>query len=174
MTIGVILFLTYGNLRGVKEAGKAFALPTYLFVLSMFVVFACGLWRGLTHGFTTFTPGAGSMELGHHSGLLSIASIFILLRAFANGGSSLTGLEAISNGVSLFRSPEGRNARITMNIMSGLLGTLVFGVSWFASQMKVIPYISGTPSVISVIAKSILVMEPWDISGLHSLSSQRW
>lgn len=156
MTIGVIVLLTYGNLRGVKEAGKAFALPTYLFVLSMFMVFAIGIWREFSHGLSPVAHNAGLMALGHHSGLLSIASIFILLRAFANGGSSLTGLEAISNGVSLFQSPEGKNARITMNIMSGLLGTLVFGVSWFASHLKVIPYSSGTPSVISVIAKSIL------------------
>ncbi len=156
MTIGVIIFLTYGNLRGVKEAGKAFALPTYLFVLSMFVVFGLGLWREFTHGLTASVQNGETMQLGNHSGLLSVASIFILFRAFANGGSSLTGLEAISNGVSLFKSPEGKNARITMNIMSGLLGTLVFGVSWFASHLKVVPYSSGTPSVISIIAKSLL------------------
>ncbi len=156
LTIAVILLLSYGNLRGVKEAGKAFALPTYLFVLSMFVVFAIGIYRQIFGHLVVVEPANGLMALGHHSGLLTIASIFILLRAFANGGSSLTGLEAISNGVSLFHSPEGRNARITMNIMSGLLGTLVFGVSWFATHLKAIPYESGTPSVISVISKAIL------------------
>jgi amino acid transporter len=156
MTVAVILLLTYGNLRGVKEAGKSFALPTYLFVLSMFVVFALGIWRELTGQLHPVARLSGEMALGHHAGLLTIASIFILLRAFANGGSSLTGLEAISNGVTLFQSPEGRNARITMNIMSGLLGSLVFGVSWFASHLQVVPFTSGTPSVISVLAKSIL------------------
>ncbi len=156
MTIGVILFLTYGNLRGVKEAGKSFALPTYLFVLSMFVVFAIGIWKEIFGNLHHIANPTGTMALGHHAGLLTVASIFILLRAFANGGSSLTGLEAISNGVSLFKSPEGRNARITMNIMSGLLGSLVFGVSWFASHLQVVPYNSGTPSVISILAKSIL------------------
>ncbi len=156
MTIAVILLLTYGNLRGVKEAGRSFAAPTYLFVLSMFVVFALGIWRELFGHLHHVTRISGEMTLGNHAGLLTIASVFILLRAFANGGSSLTGLEAISNGVSLFKSPEGRNARITMNIMSGLLGTLVFGVSWFASHLQVVPFNSGTPSVISVIAKSIL------------------
>ena len=156
MTIGVILFLTYGNLRGVKEAGRSFALPTYLFVVSMFVVFALGIYQELAGHLHHVADPSGTMSLGHHSGLLTVASVFILLRAFANGGSSLTGLEAISNGVSLFKSPEGRNARITMNLMSGLLGTLVFGVSWFASHLQVVPYTSGTPSVISVIAKTIL------------------
>ena len=156
LTIGVILFLTYGNLRGVKEAGKSFALPTYLFALSILTVFGIGIWKELVGKIHPLAASQGTMVLGHHAGLLSIASVFILLRAFANGGSSLTGLEAISNGVSLFKSPEGRNARITMNIMSGLLGTLVFGVSWFASKLQVVPYTSGTPSVISVIAKTIL------------------
>jgi amino acid transporter len=156
LTIAVIFLLTYGNLRGVKEAGKSFSLPTYLFVISMFVVFMLGIYQEFNGHLHQVPLQSGTMELGHHSGLLSIASVFILLRAFANGGSSLTGLEAISNGVSLFQSPEGKNARITMNIMSGLLGTLVFGVSWFASRLKVVPYTSGTPSVVSVIAKSIL------------------
>ena len=140
ITIGVILFLTYGNLRGVKEAGKSFALPTYLFVLAMFVVFGFGIYREFAGTVPQVpTTGEGLFSLGHSQGLLTIASVFILLRAFANGGSSLTGLEAISNGVSLFEAPEGRNARRTMNIMSGLLGTLVFGVSWFAHSMHVVP-----------------------------------
>lgn len=157
LTIAVIVLLTFGNLRGVKEAGKSFALPTYLFAGSMAVVFLIGIIRSITGSLhASHVEAAGQMVLGTHAGLLSVASIFILLRAFANGGSSLTGLEAISNGVSLFKSPEGRNARITMNIMSGLLGTLVFGVSWFAKELQVVPYSSGTPSVISVIAKTIL------------------
>ena len=157
ITIGVSGLLTYANLRGVKEAGKSFALPTYLFAISMLTVFAIGLIKdfkgGLGHLSTT---GSGLMPLGHSTGFLSIASVFILLRAFANGGSSLTGLEAISNGVSLFKVPEGRNARQTMNFMSGLLGTLVFGVSWFAIRLHAVPYDSGAPSLISVIAKNIV------------------
>ena len=157
LTIGVILLLTYGNLRGVKEAGKSFALPTYLFVLAMFGVFTAGIVKMFHHSLPVLsTTAPGLFEMGHGHGLLTIASVFILLRAFANGGSSLTGLEAISNGVSLFVAPEGRNARRTMNIMSGLLGTLVFGVSWFAHSMHATPYVSGTPSVVSVIAKGVL------------------
>ena len=79
-----------------------------------------------------------------------------MLRAFANGGSSLTGLEAISDGVALFQQPEAVNARRTLFIMSGLLGTLVLGVSWFAHRIYAMPYESGTPTVISQIAKTIV------------------
>ncbi|CAN2222117.1 PotE Amino acid transporters [Candidatus Nanopelagicaceae bacterium] len=155
MIFAVICLLTYGNLRGVKEAGKAFAFPTYFFVGSMFIVFGMGLWR-LSNGtlpvLETDLPGA--VEVGTEQGLLTFAAVFILLRAFANGGSSLTGLEAISDGVALFKEPEAVNARRTLVIMSTLLGILVLGVSWFAHHIHAMPYESGVPTVISQIAKA--------------------
>ena len=83
------------------------------------------------------------------------ASVFILLRAFANGGSSLTGLEAISNGASAFRPPEGRNARRVLVVMSLVLGSLVAGVSLLAAFTHATPYISGFPTVISQEAQEV-------------------
>ena len=157
MILLVIVLLTYGNLRGVKEAGKAFAFPTYFFVGSMFIVFTMGLYRqfnGTLVKLSVEQPGA--IEIGESQGLLTFAAIFILLRAFANGGSSLTGLEAISDSVALFKSPEHVNARRTLYTMSALLGTLVLGVSWFAHKIHAVPYESGTPTVISQIAKAIV------------------
>jgi len=157
MILAIIVLLTYGNLRGVKEAGKAFALPTYLFVGSMFIVFAIGMYRyfsGTLPMLETDLPGA--VPLGEPSGLLTFAAIFILLRAFANGGSSLTGLEAISDGVALFKAPEHINARRTLVIMSCLLGSLVLGVSWFAHKIHAMPYESGTPTVISQVVKAAM------------------
>jgi hypothetical protein len=91
---------------------------------------------------------------------LTFAAIFILLRAFANGGSSLTGLEAISDGVALFKTPEHINARRTLVVMSTLLGSLVLGVSYFAHKIYAMPYESGTPTVISQIAKTTLGDSP--------------
>ena len=155
MIFTVIAILTYGNLRGVKEAGKAFAFPTYFFVGCMFIVFGMGLWR-LSNGtlpmLETDLPGA--FPLGEEQGLLTLAAVFILLRAFANGGSSLTGLEAISDGVALFKAPEHVNAKRTLVIMSTLLGTLVLGVSYFAHHIHAMPYENGVPTVISQIAKA--------------------
>ena len=157
MILLVIIFLTYGNLRGVKEAGKVFALPTYFFILCMFIVFSMGLYRHFTGTLEVLaTNNPGAIEVGESQGLLTFAAIFILLRAFANGGSSLTGLEAISDGVALFEQPEHVNARRTLFMMSGILGTLVLGVSWFAHKIYAMPYESGTPTVISQIAKSIV------------------
>jgi amino acid transporter len=157
MILLVIVLLTYGNLRGVKEAGKAFAMPTYFFIGCMFIVFGMGIYRVINGSLETLaTNNPGAVPLGEGHGLLTFAAIFILLRAFANGGSSLTGLEAISDGVALFQQPEHVNARRTLFIMSGLLGTLVLGVSWFAHKIHAMPYESGTPTVISQIAKTIV------------------
>lgn len=157
MIFGVIAFLTFGNLRGVKEAGKAFAAPTYFFVGCMAIVFGMGTWRLINGTLPKLDPYAeGAVHIGTEQGLLSAAAIFILLRAFANGGSSLTGLEAISDGVALFKAPEHTNAKRTMVIMSTLLGSLVLGVSWFASHIHAVPYEDESPTVISQIAKAAL------------------
>jgi amino acid transporter len=157
MTLAVIVLLTYGNLRGVKEAGKAFALPTYFFVGSMAIVFTVGIYRDLTGTLPQLSTNVeGAVPIGSEQGLLTLAAIVTLLRAFANGGSSLTGLEAISDGVMLFKTPEHVNARRTLIVMSSILGTLVLGVSWFAHRIYALPYESGTPTVISQIAKAIL------------------
>ena len=157
MVIGIILFLAYANLRGVKEAGKLFALPTYLFVFSMFTVFGIGIYRDLNGSLPVLDPNQpGTLPLGEEQGLLTMAAIFILLRAFANGGSSLTGLEAISDGVGLFEKPEYKNARRTLLVMATLLGSLVLGVSYFAHKIYAMPYEDESPTVISQVAQAIL------------------
>lgn len=162
MIFAVIAFLTFGNLRGVKEAGKAFAAPTYFFIGCMAIVFGMGIWRLINGTLPTLDPYAeGAVHIGESQGLMSAAAIFILLRAFANGGSSLTGLEAISDGVALFKAPEHTNAKRTMVIMSTLLGTLVLGVSWFATHIHAVPYEDESPTVISQIAKAALGEGPF-------------
>ena len=157
LTVGVVLLLFYGNLRGVREAGRLFALPTYFFVVSMLVVIVLGIGRELTGNLPHYNVHvAGAFPVGSGHALFSAAALFVLLRSFANGGSSLTGLEAISNGVSVFRHPEGHNARRTLVVMSTILGTLVAGVSWLAHETHAVPYLSGTPTVISQVARAVL------------------
>jgi hypothetical protein len=123
----------------------------------MAIVFSIGIFRQITGTLPVLDVNQpGAVEIGQEQGLLTLAAIFILLRAFANGGSSLTGLEAISDGVALFKEPEHVNARRTLVIMSTILGSLVLGVSYFAHKIYAMPYESGTPTVISQIAKTIL------------------
>ena len=156
ITLGVIAILFYGNLKGVKEAGRFFAAPTYLFFGSVSFVLIVGVIEKLTGHLHKTILGTGTIQFGSSKSLLSFATIYVLLRALANGGSSLTGLEAISNGVSLFKSPEGRNARITTVLMASMLGFLVVGVSTLAVWTHSTPYESGTPTVISQIASTVM------------------
>src|SRR4051812_41284733 len=122
-TIGVVLVLAVGNLRGVREAGKAFALPTYLFVGTAGLVIVVGIAREIFGDLPRYGHTAGMIPIeNHHHPLLSGVAIFFLLKAFANGGASLTGLEAISNGVSALKPPEGPNARRVLTVMATLLG----------------------------------------------------
>ncbi|MFJ6463536.1 APC family permease [Streptomyces sp. NPDC091387] len=151
VSVGVIVILAYGNLRGVREAGRLFALPAYLFMAAVGLILAASAVRGLTGGLPhADLHAAGVVPLGTPGdGWLYGASLFIVLRSFANGGSSLTGLEAISNGISAFREPQGRNARRTLVTMSVILGILVLGVSTLAHYTHAVPYTDGTPTVIA-------------------------
>ncbi|HTZ45477.1 MAG TPA: amino acid permease [Jatrophihabitans sp.] len=155
LTVGIVLLLAYGNLRGVREAGRAFAFPTYFFVSSAGLVVVIGVLREIVGDLPHYAPAPGMIPISNtgHS-IFSAFAIFYLLKAFANGGSSLTGLEAISNGVSAFKPPAGDNARRTLSVMSVLLGTLVLGISFLAFQTHATPYSSGSPTVISQVAKA--------------------
>ncbi|WP_090481807.1 amino acid permease [Nakamurella panacisegetis] len=154
--VGMILLLCWGNLRGIKEAGKAFALPTYFFALVAGSMIIVGIIRELMGNLPQIDPThLQGVHIGHANGFVMGATAMVLLRAFANGGSSLTGLEAISNGVGMFRCPEGQNARKAMLVMACTLGFLVCGVSLLAHFTHATPYADGFPSVISQEARLV-------------------
>jgi amino acid transporter len=155
ITVGVVLLLALGNLRGVREAGKAFAFPTYFFVGMAGLVVLIGVVRELFGDLPRVAHASGMIDVhDQHHAIFTGAAIYVLLKAFANGGSSLTGLEAISNGVSAFKDPVGRNARRTLSVMSVMLGALVLGISYLAFETHATPYSSGSPTVISQVAKA--------------------
>ena len=157
LTVTVIALLTYINLRGIKDAGLVFVIPSYLFILAMFTVFLFGLYRNFTGNLPTYpTDTQGLLPLGEPQGLLSLAAILLILKAFANGSASLTGLEAISDSVALFKEPEHNNARKTLMLMSATLATLIIGIAWLAHKVVAIPYQEGTPTVISLVAQAAL------------------
>ena len=159
ITIGIVLVLAFGNLRGIREAGKAFAAPTYIFAVSAGLVVIVGVARELTGSlhkihYTIDKSNPLFDVTDKHHAIFSGMAIYVLLKAFANGGASLTGLEAISNGVSAFKPPEGANARRTLSLMSAILGTLVLGISFLAWRTQATPYQSGSPTVISQVARA--------------------
>jgi len=161
MSIGFVLLLAYGNLRGIREAGRVFAVPTYFFIANMAVLIVAGLVKEATSGLPHAPEGNGTMSLGHASGGLILGiSAFYLLRAFAQGSSAMTGTEAISNGVSIFRVPQARNARTTLALMSTILGVMFLGVSVLAALTHAIPFESGTPTMVSEIGKLVYGASP--------------
>jgi amino acid transporter len=149
--VAVVLLMCYGNLRGIREAGRAFAVPTYLFAGTMIIVIIFGLVREALGTLPHYHWPLPGQYTGHSttSGLIAFGMVFVLLRAFANGGSSLTGIEAVSNAVSAFRPPEGINARRVLVTEGVILGSLVAGISWLAHATHAAPFVSGVPTVIA-------------------------
>src|SRR5689334_23650451 len=111
ISVTAIVVMCLGNLRGIREAGRIFALPTYLFAGSVILMIVAGVIRKLTGGLPRAPAGPGTVAVGTHSGLIAFGALYIMARAFANGGSSLTGIEAVSNAVGALNPPEGRHAR---------------------------------------------------------------
>jgi amino acid transporter len=157
ITVGVVLLMCLVNLRGLKEAGVRFALPTYAFTIMVSLTIVVGVIREFMGNLPVYDPqhidGAVSVHQG--SGLIMGATLLIVLRAFANGGSSLTGVEAISNTVNSLRKPEGVNARKVMTVMACILAFLLAGVAWLTHVTHATPYIDGYPSMLSEIARAV-------------------
>jgi amino acid transporter len=150
ISVLAVLIMCYGNLRGIREAGRAFALPTYLFSVSVGLMIIVGLVREVVGGLPPVTPQVGAYSIGHSTeGLFSLAMIYMLARAFANGGSSLTGIEAVSNAVSALRPPEGRNARQILVTQGSIVAFLIAGISWLSHVTHAIPYVAGYPTVLA-------------------------
>ena len=147
LALGCILVIMLVNLRGVRESGLLFAFPTYAFLAALYALIGVGLWKIATGD----TPPAVNVHpLAAGTGTVGV---FLVLRAFASGSSALTGVEAISNGVTAFRRPQSQNAARTLVIMAGLAISLFLGVSYLAVKMHATP--SSTDSVLSEIARGV-------------------
>src|SRR3954468_1401520 len=125
VAIAIVAILTILNLRGIRESGIAFAIPTYLFMFGVFLMLIWGFTR-LSFGAHLHTETADLTVKGHEVGVGGFALVFLLLRAFSSGCAALTGVEAISNGVPAFRKPKGKNAATTL-LMLGLVAASMFG-----------------------------------------------
>ena len=135
LSLGCIGVLTLMNLRGVRESGTVFAIPTYGFVASVVVMLAVGGYRTMTgHAPVAESASFGVTPTHHVSGLLLVA---LVLRAFSSGCTALTGVEAVSNGVPSFRRPKARNAAATLAVMGGLTVTMFAGITALALASKV-------------------------------------
>ncbi len=147
LDLALVVVMTILNLRGIRESGSIFALPTYFFIVSASLLIVVGLVKAYVFLHQPligqFTPTVQAIEP---------LSIFVILRSFATGCSAMTGVEAISNGIPIFRKPEPRNAAITLTWMAVILGSLFLGITLLAMTYAVEAQPSGDPTVIAKIA----------------------
>lgn len=165
LALVVVVLISYLNLRGAKESGRIFMAPTYLFMLAMAIMIGLGLFKafaggGLEH--IALGQGVVGDLLEHPTGSSGVADavmkgagLWVILGAFASGSSALTGVEAISNGVSAFRKPEWKNAQKTLVIMGLVLATCFTGLGLLSTYVHPAPYESGSPTVISQVGKAV-------------------
>ena len=151
MCIAAVLLIALINLRGAKESGLAFAFPAYSFLVLMYGMIGYGLYQHylghlpIVHPHSTvesaryLNENSGQVEFNPFKNLSAFAALFLLLHAFASGCTALTGIEAISNGVQAFKEPASKNAVQTMAILSVLLGTIFFGLSYLAFHINALP-----------------------------------
>jgi len=151
VTIAIVLVLAIMvvNLRGTKESGKIFAVPSYFFITVMLATVVAGLAR---YFFGTLPRVADTPPMSH-AGSLQAISVFLLLHAFSSGTTALTGVEAISAGTTAFREPRSRNAGLTLLAMAGILGTLFLGITFLAERAGAVP--SEAETVVSQLARTI-------------------
>jgi amino acid transporter len=150
LSVGFILFVMMINLRGVKESGIAFSVPTYFFVVMMFTTVGVGILRLLVTN--TLGTVVDPPEIEMLDGISQITP-FLILHAFASGTTALTGVEAISNGITAFKEPRSKNAGTTLIWMSLILGSLFLGISYLAKEIGVTP--SESETVISQLARTV-------------------
>ncbi len=153
MTLAFVLVLMLGNLRGIRESGRIFAVPTYLFVVSLLGLIAVGAWRALSG---TIHPIVTTDVIRPSGDMLTI---FLLLTAFSNGCTAMTGVEAVSNGVPAFQPPESKNAASTMVMMAVLSITMFVGITLLGQAYHVVP--SEQETVVSQIARGIFGGRGW-------------
>ena len=165
IAISFVAIIAFGNLKGVKDSGKVFAVPTYFFVVMMILMLVIGIFKVFHGGLDQqdISNVKGAIEVGKEGNVnlfLYGATLYVVLHAFASGGAAVTGVEAISNGVTAFRKPEWRNARKALVIMGSTLGVLFLGLSFLAIKIHPIPYEDGVPTVISQIGKEVFGESP--------------
>ncbi len=146
MGLAAIALIAWANMRGVRESGLIFAVPTYVFVGIIFTLLLTGFTR-YTLGDLTPAPYPETISSTH------VLSLFLIMRAFASGCTALTGIEAISNGIPAFKSPESRNAGITLIAMSVLLVIMFLGITYLANDLNIVP--SASETVVSQIGRTV-------------------
>ena len=154
LCLGFVTIMTLANLRGLKESGRLFAGPTYIYVVALAALIVVGLIRSYTGHLPALPPNQEVIdEFTENGTLVTGLTVLLFMRAFASGAVALTGVEAISNGVPAFRKPESRNAAATLVWMGAILGVAFFGISVLAHRLRPTP--SETETLLSTMARAV-------------------
>ena len=145
--------MTIANLRGMKESGRLFAGPTYIYIVALFALISVGLFRLAPGSLEPLVPNTEALEELTHGNELTGLTVLIFLRAFSSGAVALTGIEAISNGVPAFKKPESKHAATTLLIMGTILATFFFGISVLAHRLRPTPNESET--LLSIMGREV-------------------
>jgi amino acid transporter len=166
----LVAFITVINLRGVKESGNVFAIPTYFFLGMTLLTIGVGFYQYFSGTLGAIQPG--SVEVAHSGEVIHALTLFLILRAFSGGCTALTGVEAISNGIMAFKEPRSRNAGLTLIWMSGILAVNLLGLTYLAHQVGVLPshfetgfsqiarvvYSHGSPLYLTLLGSTTLIL----------------
>jgi amino acid transporter len=152
--------LAVGNLRGIRESGRIFSVPTYFFIAGILVLLGVGAWRWVTGSIVPLDrPAADALPIG-------TLGLFAILTSFANGCTAMTGVEAVSNGVPAFKKPESKNAAATLVVMAVLAVTMFVGITLLAHAYVIVP--NDTETVVSQIARAVFGGRGWPYYAVQS------
>ena len=152
--VAFVILMTVANLRGLKESGRLFAGPTYIYVVSLLALIGVGLYKVYFSGLGPIPGQEEAYNALTNNGAITGITVFILMRAFSSGAVALSGVEAVSNGVPAFRPPESRNASVTLVAMGTILGGCFFGLSVLAHHLQPIPQENGE-TVLSIMGTAV-------------------
>jgi amino acid transporter len=153
MAVAFIILIAYGNLRGVRESGKIFSAPTYVFIACIMSLLLIGAIRALTGSLAV--PQQDVTATGAGLGFLAGVPMFVALHALASGSTAMTGVEAISNGVPAFKPVEWKHARQTLVVLGVLLSTMFLGISFLAAKLQIHPDFTGRSTVVADIGREV-------------------
>ncbi|MFL6297541.1 MAG: APC family permease, partial [Actinomycetes bacterium] len=161
ISVAFVVLLAWGNLRGIRESGKIFAVPTYVYIASLGGVVVLGVYRIMSGqvGPIVYDP-AEARELASFGEPVAAVSLFLLLHAYAAGTTALTGVEAIADGVPAFKKPEAQNAQRTLVAMALIMGFLFIGITYLAIHLDARPFSSGHPTLVAQLAEHVLGHSP--------------
>jgi amino acid transporter len=161
ISVAFVVLLAWGNLRGIRESGKIFAVPTYVYIASLGGVVVLGVYRIMSGQVGPIVYGpAEARELASFGEPVAAVSLFLLLHAYAAGTTALTGVEAIADGVPAFKKPEAQNAQRTLVAMALIMGFLFIGITYLAIHLDARPFSSGHPTLVAQLAEHVLGHSP--------------